>query len=186
MKTGLSAAIAVAVLISISLTSGRSAAEECDSADSVFGRPPAGVDAIVVAVDGGRPYFKYLASIDSTGRALFLPEANRPRQTRVAMLSASLFPGLAAEAERAANADRAVTESAQFDTSTLDGLLEAISHGAVGCVASQDGVDRYVTVYVDGQETRYECVGSELSEFNRHVVEVVSDAINETGEFLCP
>lgn len=176
---------AAAALMLTALTTTRLIAEECDSADSIFGKPPAGVDSIVVMVEGGSPPFKYFASIDSTGRALFLPEARRPEQTRAAMLGSDIFDQLVKQERSAADADHAAA-SGELDTSTLDGFLEAVSKGAaVGCAAKTGGIDRYVTVYVAGEESRHECVAGELSAFNQRVVDVVSNAVNETGELLC-
>jgi hypothetical protein len=154
--------------------------------DSAFAEPADGVDAIVVSVHGGRPAFKTVASVDSTGQAFFLRDASRPQDASVATLSSNLFPSLLNEAQDAAEADRARLESEPSDTSTLDGLLEAVRRGSVGCSAHLDGVDYNVSLYVAGETTHYTCVSLQLAEFNQYLMDVVSRAAANNGRRLCP
>ena len=174
----------IAILLFLSQTSTRLFAQECDSVDSLFGEPPNGVDAIVATVQRGRPFLRYLASIDSQGRVLFLRDPNHPEQTRVAMLTSRLFYRLVAQAYNAVEVDRTQSQR-QSEITTLEGLLDAAEQGALGCQAHQDGVDRNITLYVAGEETHFECVGNELGRFNQYLVDVVINAVTESEELLC-
>ena len=160
-------------------------AQDCGRSQLAFVAPTEG-DRIVVSVRGGRPAFEAFASIDSTGRVVYLPDTEHPEDAIAAMLGASLFDRLLAEAQEAADADQARLESDAPDTSTLEGLLEAVRRGSVGCSAHMDGTDHNVSLYLAEGTTHYECVAFQLAEFSRYFFGVVRDAVASGGRRLCP
>jgi hypothetical protein len=164
----------------------KSSAQQCPQLDAAFVEPAEEVDAIVVSVDSGRPAFRAFASVDSIGRAFYLPDASDPESASVAALGSSLFTTLLTEAQLAVEANRARLESEPPDTSTLEGLLEALRRGSVGCSAHVDGVDYNVSLHVTGEMTHHTCVSFQLAEFGRYLMDIVRNAAANGGQPLWP